>query len=575
MAKIRKNLPWFLLLTFAGLAILVGLKFANYQTEAVDLGTSVTVGNAPPDWTTAPYEDPASYSDSPTNAGSNVTFKATGTDPNGDQYYLAICKTNSITPGSDAPPTCGGGSWCISSATNSGNEASCSYQTQDADQESNDWYAFVCDKTTNNPSCSSAHQGSGNSGSPFKVNHRPSFTAISDCNTADPASSCAFTATASDSDTDGIADTVSLYVCKTNSFTPGSGCNGGTWCTDLNKASNPSCNITTPRPDGIYNYYPFIVDSHNFEASGSYQGSTQDFEVNNVAPSITNTTIQLLDTDEIGDLTLTQPEGQTTGFKIKFSITDNNSCVKKGGGDEIVSATANVRMTEIAATACRASVDYNPNNCYPGAYGSWNLVCSQDSGTCSGEDDTEVNWTCTFPLWYVAEPTTGSPTPPKNAYNWKAEVKATDDDSADSGWVDDDDGNELGLFLAFSYLESSIGYGNLAPQQKSSSSATATIKARGNTGLDAEYSGTDMTYNSYSIAVSQQRYSFIDESWDDMDYTLSETSTERELNCPKTTNPASPQTKATYFRIAIPSGQQAGTYTGTDTLVGVVSEDSW
>ncbi|MCX7778663.1 MAG: hypothetical protein N2259_00200 [Patescibacteria group bacterium] len=576
MAKImKKSLPWLLILIIITTLLLNGLIFLRVRAQT-NLGTSVTVANAAPDWTVYPYEDPASYTDSPTNAGLNVTFKATGTDPNNDQYYLAICKTNSITPGNNAPPTCGGGAWCISSATNSESQATCSYQTQDADPESNNWWAFVCDKTATNPACSSSHQGSGHSGSPFKVNHRPSFTGVADCNYANPAASCSVTAIASDADTDGHNDTVSLYVCKQNDFT-GTGCGaGGTWCSVTGQSSNPSCNFNVPRPDGSYNYYPYVIDNHHFAASGAYQGSTQDFEVNNVAPSITNTTIQLLDTDESGDLTLTQPEAQTTGFKIKFTVTDNNSCLKKGGGNEIASATANVRMTELAASACRVSGDYNANNCYPGAYGAWNLICSQDAGTCAGENDTEVNWTCTFPLWYVADPTVGTPTPPKNAYNWKAEVKAIDDDNADSGWIDDDDGNELGLFMAYAYQESSIGYGNLAPGQKSVSSATATIVAKGNTGLDAEYSGTNMTASGKpDILVSQQKYDFTDQSWDSMTYILSSAPIERELNCPKTTNPASPQTKPTYFRISIPSGQPAGTYTGTDTLSGVVSEDNW
>ena len=50
-----------------------------------------------------------SSSDQPTNAGSNVTFTATATDPNVEQWYLAICKDNAVTPGDDAAPTCNQG----------------------------------------------------------------------------------------------------------------------------------------------------------------------------------------------------------------------------------------------------------------------------------------------------------------------------------------------------------------------------------------------------------------------------------------------------------------------------------
>lgn len=104
----------------------------------------------------------------PTWATNDVVFSITATDFESDDYYLAICKTNSVTPNNNAAPACPGGSWCVSGATAVGSQATCSYETQISDEGNNAWYAFVCDHDPDS-SCSIAMQGSGDSGSPFVV----------------------------------------------------------------------------------------------------------------------------------------------------------------------------------------------------------------------------------------------------------------------------------------------------------------------------------------------------------------------------------------------------------------------
>jgi hypothetical protein len=122
-------------------------------------------------------------------------------------------------------------------------------------------------------------------------------------------------------------------------------------------------------------------------------------------------------------------------------------------------------------------------------------------------------------------------------------------------------------------VTSSIDYGTLAPGGENDTDKTATVTATGNVGLDVEYSGTDMSSGSNSISVSQQKYDLTGgKTWSNMDYTLSSTPTERELNCQKTTNHSSPATKNTYFRIKIPEGQPTGTYFGTNTFGAVKGE---
>ncbi|MCD6176817.1 MAG: DNRLRE domain-containing protein [Candidatus Cloacimonetes bacterium] len=114
--------------------------------------------NQAPSFTVTP--DDASTVGSPTNVGQNVTFTATATDADGDNYTLYICKTNAFSSGS-----CTGGEWCHSTSTTSGSQASCKYLTQDSDSTQESWYAFAYDGTSASSSSSTY--------SPMNINHRP------------------------------------------------------------------------------------------------------------------------------------------------------------------------------------------------------------------------------------------------------------------------------------------------------------------------------------------------------------------------------------------------------------------
>jgi len=137
--------------------------------------TTVNVVNAPPIFSASPAEQPASYGQESSQggliAGEILTFRAIAIDELGEEYYLAICRSNNIIPGNDAAPNCDSveETYCISSNTSSGTTSSCNYTVQLTDSESQyTWYAFVCDKIVNG-SCSPVNQGTGNSGSPFFI----------------------------------------------------------------------------------------------------------------------------------------------------------------------------------------------------------------------------------------------------------------------------------------------------------------------------------------------------------------------------------------------------------------------
>lgn len=167
---------WFIKIG-VGLTLLYGLVLAVLlitDRDETQASISITAGitNAAPAFTAGP-SDGGSSASTPTTPGANVTFTATANDANGEQYYLAICKTNAVTPGDDAAPTCDGGSWAISTATNDDAQASVNYATSGSDVTTNVWYAFVCDKVSGGGSCSSSSQGSGDNGSPFVMTGSP------------------------------------------------------------------------------------------------------------------------------------------------------------------------------------------------------------------------------------------------------------------------------------------------------------------------------------------------------------------------------------------------------------------
>lgn len=113
--------------------------------------------------------DGGSSSATPTTIGAAVSFSATALDPGSDNYYLAVCKTDAITANNNAAPACGGGNWCVSTSTVSGEAASCDYTTTTSDVASNAWYAFVCDHSSGSL-CSASSQGTGDTGSTFNIN---------------------------------------------------------------------------------------------------------------------------------------------------------------------------------------------------------------------------------------------------------------------------------------------------------------------------------------------------------------------------------------------------------------------
>jgi hypothetical protein len=581
------------------------LKHAEAQSGLAT--TSVTVLNTPPQWTVNAQELVQSSTSTPTNSGSQVQWTARATDSNAESYYLLICSNgNAPTANSAAVPTCGAGAtrWAVSAFTVSGATSTAATTTTEVAPfaEQNDWFAWVCDAVATNPRCNAvATQGSGSTASPFNVNKRPTFTAFTDDSPALPGATVTFTTTASDPDVVPTNDTVRLFVCSSDQFsTSTDSCDDTTlFSTTTLSASNPSGTYVIPIPmqDTAYAAYGFVVDNHGHEAVGGAQETDSVLTVANAAPSVSAAQIVL---NGGTDLTLAIEAGQTTGFTLQFVASDNNSCDAVGGGadDEITDYNLSVFRSGIGTSTCDGvtAANHDENNCYQSAVATstWNLSCTANAASCIDNTDTTIEYNCTFPLWYIADPTDGIDGTDTLyfAQDWRAGVSAIDDDLATSSFTQSSTADiDVASFLSVALDTVTIPYGLLEPgQQTDPLDATTTLRATGNVGVDELLTGHSMcTYYTSAVTCNNSATSTIAESnqvfaTSSVSYatatssgnTLSSTTQKLlDLNIGKSTATSTQESGETYWGIRVPiSITLAGSYQGENTFYGALSDPS-
>ncbi len=600
------------------LVVFIAVTTAHVPAARADnVATSVTVLNTPPVWVVASEgrESVASATTTPTNAGQVITWIGTADDSSGDAYYMIICKTAAApTANASAAPSCNGGlsnQWAVSASTADNVQASAATTTINTypfDAEKNDWWAWVCDSNSALPRCYTTYsQGEthGDQGSPFVINHVPVFASVSNDSPEDPGGSVTWTSVSLDNDSlGGSQDQVQLIVCRAAGFSTTTGCTNGSWATSTLATTNAATttDLDDPMRDGTYAGYVYLMDNHGLAATSTFHGFNSSFVVNNITPTVSAATISLEDVDGSGPLTLATPNGQTTSFRVEFITTDQNSCLNLASGNELSSAIANVYRSGVGQSSCDASGEYNANQCYPQAspYFSPHISCVQDTAvdTCSGTSDPTVGWTCTFSLWYVADPTDGASAADTEyfAENWLASVQISDDDYATSTLTEDADGTEMGSFLAFNVTETLIGYEALEPGATSTQFATTTdLLAYGNIGLDEDVYGDTMCPTSFwtafdscdwdgfqaarDIVIENQKFATSSVVYEDPEaYELSGSTTPVTLtvNVPKTTATSSPETRDTYWGISIPIAiTTAGAYEGQNTITAIKSDPAF
>lgn len=577
--------------------------------------TSVTVLNTPPQWNSTygdAQEAVGSSTSTPTNVLTSVNWIASALDSSGDNYYLLICKTASApVPQDGGVPECGGGEsdrWTRSASTVSNATATAATTTTEGAgsfvAEFNNWYAYICDGAALNASCNSTVKtGSGTTSSPFVVNHRPTFTLFANSSPVNPAGTINWYATSSDPDTyEGTAtDTVQLFICKLADFT-GTACGaGGTWATSAFATQTPTSTLvlTGPNPDGVFNAYGYVLDSHgSLAALGGAQGSNSAYTINNVTPTISAASISLLDTDLTGPLTLTGIATETPGFSVRYTVDDANSCLTTLATPEITLGLTNVYRSGVTSAFCDQSDHYDANNCYPGAAATtsiaWQVSCTASSTSCLGNTDSDVIWDCTFPLWYIADATDGTGGPATDptywAQNWLASAQASDDDYATSSLVESSSGNELTSWLAYSVSTTTIAYGGLQPGNDTGTVGPTSLNrtnvlAAGNVGLDETLYGEDMCPGfpapcsgspTDTIPVANQRYATSSISYATAVSLLANPGASFLVNIPKSTTTLTQSQKTTYWGIAVPAAiTLSGDYLGQNTIIGITSDRTY
>ncbi len=514
--------------------------------------------NTAPNWTVSP-SDNGSATDTPTNLGDQVVFTATANDSEGDEYYLAICKTAGITAGNNGPPVCGGGNWCISNITSSTVEADCSYATATT-SEVLPWFAYVCDKRpgVGVAKCilTPSQGGTGtNEDSPFNVNHPPTFSSISTVIPNQvPGSSYVITTVSQDSDLVGGADTLNLFVCKTNSANF-AGCAGGgsdTLCQAIATSSpNASCGFSTsiPAASGTFPYYGFVFDSHNLAASPSYQ--TNSYMVTNVPPSLGTLIL-----NGGNPITLNMKGATDTPIQaVMASVSDNNGC------QNLISAAGTIYQSNVSGGyLCGA----DKNNCY-----YTNCVITN----CTDASDLTATFTCTADFKYFANPTDNSNGNPNEPYSWLSYIKINDGSNlplATSSPV------ELTTSQALNVTEDVINFGaNLyVGQNTQNTNQPTTIVNAGNSPINTNLSGTDMAGNpAGTIPVNNIEYALSNFTWS-AGSGLTNGGADVNTNIPKPTSTVDVYRRV-YWGVGIPYGSPPSAYTGQNVFSAILNALGW
>jgi hypothetical protein len=568
--------------------------------------------NTPPTFVVEPFEITPSSTTTPTNSGDVVTWSATGNDANGADYYLLVCDQDiAPIPTQSGAPTCGGGAiqWGVSAATPSDDPATVSTTTiefaDDAStpfDESNDWYAWVCDGDDFQPECIvNASQGVVATGSsPFNMNQRPVLNSAAPAGSIDPGETLTFTSDSTDPDTVDDPDELILIVCQNSGdYNPATDSCDANFLASTTAVFTSNAEAATGTAailrDGTRPAHAFLIDQHGHEALADFD---VQFTVNNVAPSILSGDVVLNNGD---DFVLTNAAaGETTGFSLDFVVTDANSCVNNTlvAGSEITGFEAAVYRTSIGTTTCNPSASsYDPNSCYESSQAPavWNLNCTASTTSCTGATDDNIEYSCTFPLWFVADPTDGGP---HSADSWSAAVAGIDDQFATSSL--EQGASPVALISApyFSLVTAEIPYGGLAPGDGFTNlggptgSASTTIENIGNTGLDQELDGSAMcppfvsTSSDCSLAgtstvfaQSQQfgtstSFAYNSANAFSLPTTTISSPALLDLNVPETVATSTYAQGITFWGIEVPGAVTvAGEYTGLNTFYQAIDAD--
>jgi hypothetical protein len=558
-----------LILNFTVYGLMFNLNIDQIQNAKIGLtkevsaagtaSTTLTVKNSPPGLSsTTPYESQISSSTSPINVGWSISFNLPNnavSDQESNDFRLIICSGSSnatITP-AQAISCIGGTELCHSGYASStqtvSSSTSCTYNNvADPGAESRTWQAYVCDNHSSQPGCSQVGYGQGDSGSPFYINHPTTVTsATTSVNNINPGQAFTVSATTSDTDTLRGIDISGIVVCATSSFsTTTNSCQGVTYCTStLSASASHSCATTTsaPLPHGNYTYQVYAVDWQSFSSTSKQAGS---YDVNDVAPYIGAGNITLNNNTNIG------LNAKLAGDKIVYAtttVTDDNGCA------DIVSATSTLYES---ATAGGGNCAPDDNNCYATSTG-----CVKLPG-CSG---IIAKFVCTFGLKYHAQPTDSANANTRGGDVWTNSTRVFDGSNSVVA-TNTTESVDVIQSAALDITETFIDYGVLVTGTTTGAyNATTTVNNYGNTPIDSQVYGTDMTRTlGGTIAVNNQKFGNAYATYSALPMSLS--TGPAQLVTLDVFRPTSQTatTKGIYWGINVPLGLASGDYGGINTF---------
>ena len=583
------------LLIFAFIFLFNTGKSEITRVEAQSATTTLTVLNTPPTWVSSSTELVESSVSNPTNSGDLIRWRAVATDPNQPNYYLLICNT-SATPSStnSGAPRCSSGiQWGVSAPTPINTQAIVSTTTTEVAPfaTSSPWFAWICDDDSVYARCNTAFTQGTNAtnSSPFIVNFRPTFTNYFNSSPANPGAVVTFFSTSTDSD----GNTIRLVVCSTNSsYSTTTNTCGVNELASTSPAmlvnATSSYTLISPLRDQNYNAFGYIVDQHGHEAIGATQGSNAQITVNNVAPTVGSIIV-----NGGSNIVPTVAAGQTTGLTLSFTTVDANSCRTAADALEIVNFGLALYQSPLMSTStCNAfaTSTYDPNSCYTSAVATstWNLNCTASTTSCAlGGADNDMTWSCTFPVWYVINPTDANSF--FSTHAWRAGVAAIDDNNATGTFGISAASTTVTSLLAIDLLTGAIPYGQLEPGQNSGTlSASTTARSTGNTGINQLLQGESMcgTYSvptpcpnsaSSTIPETNQQFATSTVAYGSGLPLSSSTPQLLQIGIKKSTSTVAASSGITYWGIGVPIAiTLAGSYTGRNTVfVAAASSSTW
>jgi hypothetical protein len=457
--------------------ILLFLNLISNYVFAAPVDTQVDVGDVgtdPPAFLEGPQETQESSIDFPTNVGDSVEWTVLAETENSDDYYLAICKTDNISPNNGSAPTCLGGAWCIGDMTDSSVEAFCSYTTLESDSNVNQWYGFVCSHSATNSLCSDSSQGNGEGLSPFYVNKPAEILTISS-GSALPGGTLTWTATIQHSNTIPSMLNAKILVCTTNSLTDGE-CSAHTLCSStFTNAGEISCTYTVPIPEsaGVKNAFLFVIDPHGLEAAADSNKTLQTYTILNSPPSSLNVLINRGD-----EITLV--ENGFAQVPVSLSALDNN------GASDLKSIFVSL-YKDSTIDNCKKEGQTNYTKCYA------HIECMPTQELIPGT--SSVRFECLIPVQFIADDTF------RNTSSWTVGFELND--SQGSYFQESNLETDILEMIGID-IENDVNYLDSKPGIIGES---INISSTGNTDLNIEISGTAITSKDENIDTYEQRYS--------------------------------------------------------------------